>query len=81
VKHQKRNAVKDSIMGEIDLGWGRKPLAEQLAGMKFEPGAIEHAEKDADAVLRLHLRSLITTSMREHAMTRLIRRLEKARQR
>jgi hypothetical protein len=60
---------------EIDLGWGRKPLSEQLSGAGFVAINIEHAEKDADAILRLHMRSLITDKMRDHAIKNMVRRL------
>lgn len=65
-------------MTEVNLGWGRKPLREQLAGSVLDAGAIEHADLDADAVCRLHIRGLITDKMRDHAMKNLMRRLEKS---
>lgn len=53
-------------MGEssIDLGWGRKPLAEQLTAMgyTFDAGIIEHLDKDIGAAVRLHMRHRITDS-------------------
>jgi hypothetical protein len=52
----------------VDLGWGRKPLREQLAGSTLDPDDIEHADKDADAVMRLHIRGLITDKMRDHTV-------------
>lgn len=65
-------------MTEVDLGWGRKPLREQLAGSLLAAADIEHADLDADAVMRLHIRGLITDKMRDHAMKNLVRRLEKS---
>lgn len=65
-------------MKTVDLGWGRKPLREQLAGSLLKPDDIEHADLDADAVMRLHIRGLITDKMRDHAMKNLVRRLEKS---
>lgn len=62
---------------EVDLGWGRKPLREQLAGSRFAADDIEHADKDADAVLRLHMRSMITDKMRDHAIRNIVRKLDR----
>lgn len=60
----------------VDLGWGRDPIPKQLAGSRLSVEAMEHADKDADAVLRLHIRGLITTSMRDHAMRKIIKEME-----
>lgn len=62
----------------VDLGWGRKPIAQQLAGSRIPADALDHADKDADAVLRLHMRGLITDKMRDHAMKNVVRRMERS---
>lgn len=64
-------------INEIDLGWGRKPLSEQLAGLKFKyDDDVKMADMDTDGALRLHIRGMITDKMFEHAIKNIVKRLK-----
>jgi hypothetical protein len=57
---------------ELDFGWGRNPFHKQL-GVEQSP-ALEHMDKDAEAIIRLHIRGLIPDSVRDMAIKKAIKR-------
>jgi folate-dependent phosphoribosylglycinamide formyltransferase PurN len=63
----------------LDWGWGRKPFAEQLAGTNIATlltaSDFLHVEKDAKAILRLHLRGIISDSQQASAIKRAQKRM------
>ena len=55
-------------------------ISEQLdsIGVRYDEHAIEHCQKDADAIVRLAIRGLITGSQKEAAFRKLVRRIDAA---
>ena len=63
----------------LDWGWGRKPFSEQFANtdiaILLTPEDFAHIEKDAEAILRLHLRGIISDAEQSRAVTRAQKRI------
>lgn len=60
----------------LDFGWGRKPMREQLANTRVDPVEADHLDKDASAIIRLHMRGIITDSECRNAVRRATKRIE-----
>lgn len=69
-------------MGKVTIafGWMNPPLAEQLSsqGLGFDAEDVAHHQKDADAISRLRVRGVITTSEGDRAYDRLAKRVWKS---
>lgn len=60
----------------VVFGWGATPMREQHPVLGKEDA--EHFDRDNTAIIRLHLRGLITTSQRDAAFKKLTRKIEDA---
>ena len=65
-------------MIELDFGWARKPMREQLAKHDFPPPLVDALDRDADAIIRLHVRGLIGDRDRDRAIERAKKRFVEA---
>jgi len=57
----------------VEFGWGAPPMGTQHPVIPAE--AAEHFDKDNMAVVRLHLRGLITDSQRDAAFKKLTKKI------
>lgn len=62
----------------MDFGWARRSMREQLAAYDFPPMDVDALDRDADAIIRLHVRGLIGDRERDRAIERAKRRLLEA---
>ncbi len=60
------------LAGEIQFGWGADKLSEQLG---YTDNHIEHLQKDADAIGRLTVRSVIPPSVSAKARNKIAKRI------
>lgn len=56
-------------LGHMTFGWGAAPIAEQAPMLSANDAA--HFQQDADAIIRLHVRSVLSDGERSRAITRL----------
>ena len=63
----------------LHLGAMAEPIRKQLydAGLKVDIEKLEHFQKDADAIVRLHVRDLIPHSIIEKARQKLVNNISK----
>lgn len=65
----------------IEYGWGAPPIKgqfEKFDGLKTPPDdEVENWQKDADAILRVSMRSLLPPNQIEKARNKLARKIEK----
>lgn len=67
-----------SLPPHLEFGWGRTPIPEQLADSGIDREALEHFDKDADAISRLRIRGIINSPERDKAVKRLTKAIETA---
>ena len=60
----------------VEFGWGAKPMAEQLPMIRQKDA--EHFDKDNDAIIRLHVRGMLTDSQRDAAFKKLTKKIEQS---
>ena len=56
-------------LGHMSFGWDAPSIAEQAPVLGKEEA--EHFQRDADALIRLHVRGVINDGERDRAITRL----------
>lgn len=61
----------------VDFGWGRDPMAKQLAGSGLDDLALAHIEKDAEAFIRLKLRGFISNAEARRVSGRISKSIER----
>jgi hypothetical protein len=59
----------------IEFGWMGPTLAEQRVAEFIDADTLDHFQKDADAISRLRVRSVITSSAGDKAYDRLSNRI------
>lgn len=65
--------MSDAVLGHMVFGWGAPPIREQAPMLAADDA--EHFQKDADAIIRLHMRGVLTDGQRNSAITRLHKRI------
>ena len=65
---------------QISLHFGAMaaPLSEQLQGCDIDTNDLNHFQKDADAIVRLAVRGLITDSTKTSAHRKLIKNIARS---
>lgn len=65
-------------MADITFGAMADPLRKQLEMTGIDVGTINHLQRDADAIVRLHVRGLLTDSETSRARIRVIKKINAA---
>jgi len=59
----------------VEFGWGAKPISEQFPVLSGEIAG--HLDADNTAIIRCHVRGLLTDSQRDAALKKLTKRVER----
>jgi hypothetical protein len=62
---------------QVSFGWLAPSLATQLAG-KIKKRELAHFERDRLAILRAHLRGYVSDAVRDSALRKLVKAIERA---
>ena len=67
-------------MSYLEFGALSPRISEQLdaIGVRYHQHIIEHCQRDADAIVRLAIRGLITGSQKDAAFRKLVRKIDAA---
>lgn len=65
-------------MSGITFGAMVDPLRKQLEGSGIDAGTMNHLQRDVDAIVRLHIRGLLTDSEMKKACTRFVKKVNGA---
>ncbi len=63
---------------EVCFGALAPKLKEQLKGRKISKADIDHLQRDADALVRVHIRRLISDSTADSARKKLMKKIMQA---
>lgn len=61
------------IPQSVEFGWGASPMSEQLP--MIDKAAAAHFDLDNTAIIRLHMRDMITDSQRDAAFKKLTKKI------